>query len=167
MACLQGLATYRRPVHDSDLGVMGCVRYSCNPRVPRFSLRRAVQVRLDMFSMVITVAIISLHALIAWVLVEVFVNNAHRLSRRVYVFWHYVSVVTAFASVFLLYFHFFAVISVFATTLIAMATILLLEFVIFRFLYSAERWFLNYVDWIFPIFLAFSTITFVGTIVLT
>ncbi len=108
---------------------------------------------------------IALHALIAWMLVEVFVNNAHRLNRKSYIFFHYVSVVAAFAAVFFQYFKHFMHYSVFITTMIAMFFVLLLEFVVFKFLYSGDRWFLNYIDWIVPMFLAMSTVYFVGTIV--
>ncbi len=108
---------------------------------------------------------IALHALIAWMLVEIFVNNAHRLNRRSYIFFHYVSVVSAFAFVFFDHFKNFSVYSVFATTMIVMVCVLTLEVVVFKFLYSGDRWFLNYVDWIVPMFLAMSTVYFVGTIV--
>jgi hypothetical protein len=115
---------------------------------------------------VLNILLISIHALIAWVLVEVFVNNAHKLSRRHYVFFHYVSVIAAFAGTFFLYFqHFSKGMDVFFVTVIAMAVVCLLELVVFGYLYSGEKWFLNYVDWIFPMFLAMSTIYLVGALV--
>ena len=46
--------------------------------------------------------------------------------------------------------------------MIAMGFVLLIEIVVFNFLYSGERWFLNYVDWLLPMFLAMTTIYFVG-----
>ncbi len=112
----------------------------------------------------LSILTISLHALIAWVFVEVFVNNAHRLNRNAYVFFHYLSVIAAFAMVFFVYFSFFAFESVFFVTTVAIATVLLIELIVFGFLYSGERWFLNYVDWIFPMFLATTTVYLVGTI---
>lgn len=109
---------------------------------------------------------IVLHALVAWVLVEVFVNNAHRLSRTYFVFFHYVSVVSAFAMVFFVYFYFFAYGTIFFVTTTAIGALLLLEWIVFGYLYSGEQWFLNYVDWIFPLFLATSTIYLMGILVL-
>lgn len=110
--------------------------------------------------------VIALHALVAWVLVEVFVNNAHRLSRRQYVFFHYVSVIAAFAITFFVYFQFFAAgWTIFFVTVTVMGFVLLLELIVFGYLYSGERWFLNFVDWIFPMFLATSTIYMVGKFV--
>ncbi|MBI4713953.1 hypothetical protein HY771_02100 [Candidatus Uhrbacteria bacterium] len=114
---------------------------------------------------ILNIFIVALHALVAWILVEVFVNNAHRLGRKQYVFFHYLSVVAAFAISFFIYFNFFATFSVFTTTWIAMFFVSLLEFVVFGYLYSGDRWFLNYVDWIFPMFLAMSSIYFVGRVI--
>ena len=103
--------------------------------------------------------LISMHALVAWIAIEVFVNLAHGLSRASYLLWHYVVVIAAFAVLFLVYTRFFdSGASPFAVTATAMGCVLLFEFIVFRFLYSGERWFLNWTDWIFPIFLASSTI---------
>lgn len=116
-------------------------------------------------SVLLSTLLIALHALVAWVLVEMFVNNAHRLTRVTYIFYHYLCVIAAFAITFFVYFRFFAHGSVFFVTATAMSVVLLLELIVFGYLYSGERWFLNYVDWIFPMFLAASTIYFVGTFV--
>ncbi|MBI5369611.1 hypothetical protein HZA85_00235 [Candidatus Uhrbacteria bacterium] len=108
---------------------------------------------------------ILLYALVAWVLIEVFVNNAHRLSRKHFIFFHYVCVIAVFFGVFDFYFLHHQTFSIFAVTAIAMATVCALELMVFGYLYSGERWFLNYVDWIFPMFLALGTIYFTGVLV--
>jgi hypothetical protein len=116
--------------------------------------------------LILDIILIIIHALIAWVLVEVFVNHAHKLSRRHYVFFHYLSVIAAFAGTFFLYFQQFSKeMDVFFVTAIAMIVMCLLELIVFGYLYSGEKWFLNYVDWIFPMFLAVSTIYLVGTLI--
>lgn len=116
-------------------------------------------------SVLFDILLLGLHSLVAWVLVEVFVNNAHTLSRKPYIFFHYASVIAAFAITFFVYFKFFAAPwSLFFTTMTAMSFVLLLEGIIFGFLYSGERWFLNFIDWIFPMFLAVSTIYFLGSV---
>jgi TRAP-type uncharacterized transport system fused permease subunit len=103
--------------------------------------------------------IIGIHALVAWTLIEMFVNFAHRLSRASFIICHYLVVIAVFAGVFALYSIWFDIgASAFAVTAVGMGFVLLFEFVVFRFLYSGERWFLNWVDWMFPIFLATSTI---------
>ncbi len=101
---------------------------------------------------------VGLHVLIAWILIETFANTAHPLSRPTYIVWHYVVVVAAFAGVFAFYeWVFMEEASPFAVTIVGMGFVLFIELVVFRFLYSGERWFLNWVDWILPIFLATTT----------
>lgn len=112
-----------------------------------------------------SILLIGVHSLIAWILVEIFVNTGHRLGRCSYVAMHYATIIAAFFLVFWMFFHFFGTTtSVFWTTVIACAYILLLEWIVFRYLYSGDRWFLNWVDWIFPIFLAVTAIYLVGII---
>lgn len=113
----------------------------------------------------LSILAIGIHALIAWVVLEVYVNNAHRFSRLWYVLFHYAVVIFTFGVVFTLYFRFFSGVSVFWVTSIGMAYMIALEVVVFRYLYSGERWFLNFVDWIFPMFLAATTIYTVGMLI--
>jgi len=106
---------------------------------------------------------IGIHALIAWILIELFVNLAHRLSRKSYLFWHYLVVVTSFSALFSFYFFVFhKTLPLFSVVLVAMLFVWSFEIIVFCFLYSGERWFLNWVDWIFPMFLAASAIYSVG-----
>ncbi|MBI4435224.1 hypothetical protein HY630_00990 [Candidatus Uhrbacteria bacterium] len=102
--------------------------------------------------------LVGVHALVAWIAIEIFVNLAHGLSRASYVFWHYVVVVATFALVFGVYVRFFETEPPFTVTATSMGFVLAFEFIVFRFLYSGERWFLNWVDWILPLFLATTTI---------
>lgn len=109
--------------------------------------------------------IIGIHALIAWILIEIFVNRAHSLSRTSYLLWHYFTVIVSFAGLFWIYFFLFGTsASPFAVTIVGMGFVLFLELVVFRFLYSGERWFLNWVDWILPMFLATTTIYVVASL---
>ena len=102
---------------------------------------------------------------ICWVLIEAFVNNAHRIKNRaLYVFVHNAVVVITFAVAFKLLHKFVNGLDPFVAMTIGMSTIFILEFVVFRYLYSGDRWFLNYVDWILPISLTGMTIYLVGVI---
>ena len=118
----------------------------------------------NFFDMSVTdILLIGMCALIAWVLIELFVNLAHGLSRKNYIFWHYLVVVLSFGGLFFLYFFFaYQGPSIFSVMLVAMIFVWSFEIIVFRFLYSGERWFLNWVDWIFPMFLAASAIYAVG-----
>ncbi len=111
------------------------------------------------------IVIIFLHTLAAWAGIEVFMNYAHSLPRPWFIFWHYIAVTFLFGAVFAFYFRFFAALPAFTAALIVLFGILVLEFVIFRFFYVGELWFLNYLDWFLPLFLAVSTVYFVGTAV--
>lgn len=105
------------------------------------------------------VILIGMHAFVAWIFIETFVNLAHGLSRASYVIWHYLVIIVVFAGVFLFYERVLgAGASPFAVTTVGMSFVLFFEFIVFCFLYSGERWFLNWVDWIFPLFLATTTI---------
>lgn len=106
--------------------------------------------------------LICVHALAAWILIELYINTCHKLSRSLYVAFHYVVVTLAFGLIFGFYFSFFAAYSIFLTTMIAIGFILLLEFFVFRFLYSGERWFLTFMDWMIPLFLATTAIYAAG-----
>lgn len=98
-------------------------------------------------------------ALVAWTLIEVFINHAHRLSRGWFIVWHYIVVIASFGLLFALYVRLVDTPgSPFQTTAVAMTGALVLDWIVFRFLYSGERWFLNWVDWIVPVFIATSTI---------
>jgi hypothetical protein len=117
-----------------------------------------------MTTFVFPIVLVGAHTIVAWLLIEVFVNVFHGLSRRWYVVLHYCALMAAFAIVFLAYFYFFAAFSAFITMVIAISTLLIIEVIIFRYMYSGELWFLNYTDWIVPLFLAASTVYFAGMI---
>ncbi|PJA45251.1 hypothetical protein CO174_04060 [Candidatus Uhrbacteria bacterium CG_4_9_14_3_um_filter_50_9] len=110
----------------------------------------------------LTLFAIGLHAFIAWILMEVYVNNAHRFSRTWYIALHYGVVVLVFGAVFATFFQFHHGVSVFWTTVLGMLYVITIEIIVFRYLYSGERWFLNFIDWIFPMFIATTTIYAVG-----
>ncbi len=107
--------------------------------------------------------IIALHTFAAWFVIEMFVNMCHRLPRRTYVLIHYSVILLTFGVIFSVFFRYFAgEVGVFAVTLITMSLVLFYELVVFRYLYSGERWFLNWSDWIVPMFLAATAVYFVG-----
>jgi hypothetical protein len=108
---------------------------------------------------------LGLHVGFAWMLIEVFVNIFHRLTRFWYIVWHYLVVFGSFFLVFLCYFSLFSFFSVFSTMAIAMVFLFLIELIVFRYMYSGELWFLNYVDWIIPVFLAASGVYAAGFVI--
>ncbi len=115
--------------------------------------------------LIANILLVCFHTLIAWVLVEIFVNLSHRLKRYVFIISHYLFVAFAFTSTFFLYNTFFVTFTAFTTMAIAMLFVFFLEILVFKYMYSGDRWFLNYVDWIVPIFIAASSIYFIGILV--
>ncbi|MFH1404727.1 MAG: hypothetical protein ABIH21_01355 [Patescibacteria group bacterium] len=111
------------------------------------------------------ILIIFLHTLIGWVGVEVYVNNFHSLPRLPYIILHYFVVFVLFALVFSVHSKFIHPYSAFTTTAVMFFCLLIIEFVIFRFVYSGELWFFNYIDWIVPMFCAISAVYLAETFV--
>ncbi|NQV89636.1 MAG: hypothetical protein HQ488_04910 [Parcubacteria group bacterium] len=110
-----------------------------------------------------TVILIALHTFLAWILIESFVNLSHKLARSTYVLTHYAVVVGTFSTLFAVYFRYFSDgVSVFWVVVTSLTFLLFYELVVFRYLYSGERWFLNWTDWIVPVFLSMTTIYSVG-----
>lgn len=66
---------------------------------------------------------------------------------------------------FYVYFKYFDHLSPFGTMAVAMLIFFALDFVIFKYFYKGELWFLNFIDYILPAFLIASTIYFVGKLI--
>jgi len=109
--------------------------------------------------------LIGVHVLLAWVMIEAFVNLAHHLSRPTFIVWHYLVDVVAFFGMFWVFFTcFHGTSSVFAVTAVGMTFVLFYEMIVFRYLYCGDRWFLNWVDWIVPMFLVLSSMYAAGVL---
>ncbi len=104
------------------------------------------------------ILIVFLHTMVAWVGVELYINSFYSLPRTAYILLHYLVVFGIFVVVFGAHAKFFPSFSPFVITAIVFACILAIEFVVFRFVYSGELWFFNYLDWIFPLFLLSSAV---------
>lgn len=104
------------------------------------------------------ILIIFLHTLVAWIGVELYVNSFYSLPRLAYVALHYVVVFGIFAVIFGAHAKFFPAFTPFVTTVVVFLCILAIEILVFRFIYSGELWFFNYLDWIVPLFLLSSAV---------
>ena len=82
----------------------------------------------------ISITLIGLHTFVAWVLIEIFVNTCHKLTRARYVLFHYLAVLGAFGVVFSFYYRFFGSGELFWTTMTAFGFMVLFEFLVFRYL---------------------------------
>lgn len=115
---------------------------------------------------IVATILVGLHTLLAWVIIEIFFNIFHGLKRRTFIVLHYLGVIVSFGLVFWGYYAWF-VSGASAFEVMAWVGIwtLIIELVVFRYLYSGDRWFFNYVDWIIPFFLILSTVYWVGMFV--
>ncbi|MFB6181763.1 MAG: hypothetical protein ABEJ24_02600 [Candidatus Magasanikbacteria bacterium] len=112
--------------------------------------------------------IVFIHSLIAWFGLAVYFvftkdfGQASGLPKLAFVLGHYLAVIILFSGVYYFYFNYFGYFSTFATMAIAVVSVFIIELVVFNFFYSGELWFLNFVDYIVPVFLAASSVYFVG-----
>jgi len=105
---------------------------------------------------------VAVFAFFGWLPILMALGLLRDLPRLLFVLTHYALDVLVFAGVFAAYYRNVGHFSPFATMAIAMLSLFAIEFIYWRFLYTGELWFLNFVDWIVPAFLVASTIYFVG-----
>lgn len=105
---------------------------------------------------------VTIFAFFGWLPILLSLALIRDLPRPLFVLIHYLLDILVFAGVFAAYHRHVGLFSPFATMAIAMLSLFAIEFVYWKFLYSGELWFLNFVDWIVPAFLVASTIYFIG-----
>lgn len=74
---------------------------------------------------------------------------------------HYILIVVVFIVAYYLYFRFIWKFDPFKTMIVSILSIFIIEYVLFNYFYKWELWFLNFKDWIVPVFIGMSTIYFV------
>ncbi|MFB6181766.1 MAG: hypothetical protein ABEJ24_02615 [Candidatus Magasanikbacteria bacterium] len=112
--------------------------------------------------------IVFLHSFAAWSGLAVYFllargfGQASGLPRLAFVLGHYLLIIILFSGVYYFYFNYFGYFSTFATMAIALVSVFVVELIVFNFFYSGELWFLNFADYIVPVFLAAGSVYFVG-----
>ena len=106
---------------------------------------------------------VSIFSSIAWLIALLGLYLARDISRLWFITVHYALDILIFAVLFGAYFKYVGHYTPFTTMAIAMASLFVIELVFWKFVYTGELWFLNFVDWIVPAFLVASTIYFTGT----
>jgi len=105
---------------------------------------------------------VAVFAFFGWLPILLSLGLLRDLPRLFFVLIHYLLDILVFGGVFAAYYRNVSHFSPFATMAVAMLSLFAIEFVYWKFFYSGELWFLNFVDWIVPAFLVASTIYFVG-----
>lgn len=108
--------------------------------------------------MVNNILTIFLHSLAGFGGLILFFILAKEWPRWIFTLTHWLAVVIIFAAVFTFYARFFEQTSPWFTTVTAIGSILLIELIVYSFIYKGELWFLNWLDWGVSILLAAATI---------
>lgn len=108
------------------------------------------------------ILMVSLFSFLGWIITLFIIALLKDIPRIAFVIVHYLINIIIFGSIFALYFKYLNHYSPFMIMAIAMITIFILEFVYFKFIYTSDIWFLNFLDWILPAFILASTIYFIG-----
>lgn len=125
----------------------------------------AVLLALAVMSSVLSAAAASAASVLGWLALAVFFAVAQGWPRPLFIAVHYLLCVAAYALCFWAYFSWVRQpLSPFVAMVVAMLTAFVIEIIVFRFLYTGSLWFLNFVDWIVPVFLIASTIYAVGAL---
>lgn len=102
--------------------------------------------------------------LIPWALILASFYITKGFSRIGFVLSHYILDVALFGISFWLYYKYMNALSPFAAMCTGMISLFVVEFIVWRFIYKGDLWFLNFWDWIVPVFLVASTIYLVSLI---
>ena len=121
-------------------------------------------IRVDMQN-ILSVFTISVFSLVGWAIGLGIFSKLQTLPRLWFVLSHYILDVAIFGALFFVYYKYFGHFSPFATMAIAMITLFVVEFIFWRYFYAGDLWFLNFWDWILPVFIVASTIYLVGVFV--
>ncbi len=108
---------------------------------------------------------IALYAFIPWIVVLGILSGSLGLPETWFIIIHYIIEIFFFALFFAFFFNAHTKPTVFETSIIAMLWIFLFEFIALNFFSSNYPINLNFVDWIFPMFLMISTIYGTGKLV--
>jgi hypothetical protein len=97
-----------------------------------------------------------------WVILAGYFVVATNLSRGVFIAAHYASSLVAALLMFSILYKFLPTFTPFWTMVVAMISFFIIELIFFSFLYKEELWFLNFVDWMIPVFIISTTIYGLG-----
>ena len=97
-----------------------------------------------------------------WVLLAIYFAVAMNLSRGVFIVAHYTTSFVATILMFSLLYKFLPTFTPFWTMISAMISFFIIELLFFGFVYKEDLWFLNFIDWMVPVFIISTTIYFLG-----
>lgn len=105
---------------------------------------------------------IGITAFIPWLLLIATLGALANVPYPLFVATHWVLDVALFAVAFVLYFKGHEQETPFEVMVAAMGWLFAFDVIFFGFIYQGDLWFLNYIDWIIPVFLVATTIYLTG-----
>lgn len=114
-----------------------------------------------------TIGSIFMTSLFTWILLAGYFMMAQHFSRMVFIVGHYAISIIATLIFFTLLYKYFFHFSPFWTMVSAMISLFIIEIIVFSLFYKGELWFLNFVDWMVPVFLISTTIYALGVYILS
>ena len=112
----------------------------------------------------VLVNILSIFAMsfVMWLFLASYFLVAQNISRVYFILGHYAIVLIATAGCFYILYKYMPHLSPFNTMIVGMISVFIIEFIVFRFFYKGDLWFLNFVDWLVPVFIASTVMYFMG-----
>ncbi len=101
-------------------------------------------------------------SLFTWFCLGLYFTFSSNLSRLTFIFFHYLVSIISTLFFFSILFKFFSTFNPFWTMICAMISFFIIEFIVFNFFYKQDLWFLNFTDWMVPVFIISTTIYFLG-----
>ena len=105
---------------------------------------------------------VAIYSFVPWVAVLFVLSFVSLLPRGAFIAIHYVLTVCLFGLVFHFFYETHAKKSSFITTIFALISLFLFELIFWNFFSSDAKRYLNFVDWIFPLFLIATTVYALG-----
>ncbi len=113
-----------------------------------------------MLPMISEIAKIAGLSLVGWIVLGAYFAIAEKWQRLLFIGIHYVVSIVTFLLVAYIYVRYLRTLelSVFQIMLTTMISLFTIEILFFSFIYKESTWFLNFTDWIVPVFLIASTV---------
>lgn len=111
---------------------------------------------------IITIFSIFGASLLSWLILAGYFLISQNLSRITFIFLHYLTAIGATALFFFILYKYLPHFTPFYTMVTAMISLFIIEFIVFKYIYKGELWFLNFIDWMVPAFLIATTIYLIG-----
>lgn len=99
---------------------------------------------------------------VMWLFLAGYFMLTQNIARLYFVLGHYAVAFLATLGCFYILYKYLPHLSPFYTMITGMVSVFIIEFIVFKFFYKGDLWFLNFVDWMVPVFIASTTMYLLG-----